>query len=98
MTNFINTIDLTSDTVVGPTIIELWALAQLDDIIYWVSNGWLANDGGLTDAAIDHIALANNAKDAIMRGDSTWAKWGDLFYTDTGVEQDILEVVCRFFD
>ena len=86
------------ETVVGPTIIELWAYAQLDDMINIISTLWLANDGGLTDAAIDHIALANSAKGAIMRGDSTWVRWDDLFDTSTGMEQEILEVACKFFN
>jgi len=96
MTNFINTID--NLEVVGPTLIELWAYAQLDEICNYVASEWIADDGGLTAAASDVLALAQGAKGAITRGDSHWVRWDDMFDASTGTEQDILMVVWDYFN
>ena len=58
---------------------------------------WTANDGGLTAAASDVLAMSAMAKKAIEEGNSHWVEWDDLFCAGTGAEQDIMEVVYNYF-
>jgi hypothetical protein len=72
------------------------AFSDIDEVTSYVSEEWIANDGGLTMAASDVLALAAGAKKAIEEGNSKWVKWDDLF-CGTSAEQDILEVVYNYF-
>jgi len=83
--------------VVGPTIIEMWACAQLEEIIRYIEEEWVANDGGLTMAANDAICLATNAKQAIERGDRNWIPEDDNLDANNGVEAEILDIAWKYF-
>jgi len=96
------------DTVVGSTLIKLWAYAQLDEVIQRFETRWVYNDGSAMPGRSDMIALAKSAKDAIRRGDSNWATWDDVNYyseiiasssrpTIAIVPEYILYVVCTYF-
>ena len=74
------------------------ALGRLDLIGDEVEETWLAADGGLTMAAGDVLSLVAAAKEAIERGDSSWATWEDMWDCSTGTEQEVLEVVVRYFE
>ena len=77
---------------------ESLALARLDLIADEVEESWLANDGGLTAAASDVLALVTNAKEAIREGNSSWATWDDMWNCSTGTEQEVIEVVVSYFE
>lgn len=73
------------------------ALDEINEISTYVEE-WRADDGGLTMAASDMLALVANAKKAIQEGDASWASWDDLFDCTTGTEEQVLEIVVRYFD
>lgn len=81
-------IKVSLEPVVGPTLIEMWAYAQLDEIIN--------NADGLSVAVIE---LAEAAKAAILRGDSSWVANDYMFDTSLADEElNILHIVYLFFN
>jgi hypothetical protein len=78
------------------TISITQAFSAIDEVTSYVSEEWVASDGGLTTAASDVLALAASAKKAIKEGNSHWVEWADLL-CGTSAEQDIREVVYNYF-